>query len=203
LADFIGEKRQNRKEIKPLKYTLRELKGGDISSLHRMYDSLSEESKLFFHPGFLGLNYISLGWLVAQPKLFLSAIKPSRRLLLKVFHRFIFLLLVAVNEKEEVLGFAYLDIRRQLHDGRFLAVLGTGIEDSYQGMGLGSGLMEELIKLGREENVGEITLTVLSCNIRAINMYMKYGFKQLGTVKDGDFWMGNKYDYIEMELYLS
>ena len=45
---------------------IRSVSIGDILSIHKMYESLSDESKKFFYPGFIGLKLKSLKWLFAQ-----------------------------------------------------------------------------------------------------------------------------------------
>jgi len=185
------------------KYLIRELQFSDFYSLNKMYDSLSEESKLFFHPGFLGFRYISFGWFIGQIELFFSTTNPIRKVLLSIMPFLCFLPLVTINQKGEIIGFAYLKIRKGLSSKKFQAELGIGIKDEYQGLGLGSKLMEELITFGLEENVKKIRLTVLAHNERGIRLYEKYGFKRKRLIKNGEKWNGKAYDQIEMELSLS
>jgi ribosomal protein S18 acetylase RimI-like enzyme len=168
-----------------------------------MYDSLSMESKLFFHPGFLGFKNITSVWLKCQLRLLPSSIKSIRKCLRKTLPHFPLLALVAVNEKNEVIGFAYLTISKQHSTAnRLSAELGIGLKDDYQGMRLGSRLMDELIKSGKNEGIVRINLTVMTSNLRAINMYTNHGFKQGRLVQDGEIWKGNRYDYLEMEIDL-
>ena len=186
-----------------MNYTIRKLGITDIYSLHKMYDSLSEESKCLFHPGFLGFKYVTPIWFKCQLMLVASSIKLLRKGLLKTIPHCCLLPLVATNETNEILGFAYLKIsKRRLTNHSFSAVLGIGIKDDYQGMKLGSKLIDELIKLGRNESISKINLTVMTSNVRAINMYTKHGFKQGRLIRDGEIWLGNKYDYLEMALDL-
>jgi hypothetical protein len=72
-----------------------------------MYDSLSEEDKRFFHPGFLGYENISFWWLLSQIALFLSSIKFLRKILLHLFPFSVFLPLV-VSDQNNIVGFAFL-----------------------------------------------------------------------------------------------
>lgn len=61
-------------------------------------------------------------------------------------------------------------------------VLGIGISDDYQGMGLGAQIMDILIKDGREAGCSGIELTTLLYNKRAFSLYEKMGFQLLGEV---------------------
>lgn len=79
----------------------------NLYSLHKMYASLSEESKRFFHPGFLGYENINFWWFLSQMALFLSSVKFLRKILLRLFPYSVFLPLV-VNDQNKIVGFAYL-----------------------------------------------------------------------------------------------
>ena len=66
-------------------YIIREMHITDLHYLHHMYDSLSEEDKRFFHPGFLGYKNISFWWLLSQIALFLSNIKKNVAISISIF----------------------------------------------------------------------------------------------------------------------
>jgi ribosomal protein S18 acetylase RimI-like enzyme len=184
-------------------YTIRKLRIWDIYAIHRMYDSLSEETKLFFHPGFLGFKYINVVWMKCQFRLVVSSIGLLRDGLFKKRPHFLMLPLVAMKGRNEIIGFAYLSLKQKLADNKFSAELGIGIKDSYQGMKLGSRLIDELLKLGRNERISKVTLTVMATNVKAINLYKKHGFRQIRVVQNGEIWRGKRYDYLEMELELA
>jgi len=180
-------------------YIIREMRITDLYLLHRMYDSLSEESKRFFHPGFLGYENISFWWLLSQVALFLSSIKFLRKILLHLLPHAVLLSLV-VNDQNNVVGFAFLKIKRRLLNGHFSAELGIVADEVHRGKGLGSKLMENLLKLARQENVHEIFLTVLSDNMKAIQLYEKHGFKKVG--KTVDRWRGETFQSVIMKRFL-
>jgi ribosomal protein S18 acetylase RimI-like enzyme len=164
-----------------------------------MYNLLSEDSKCFFHPGFLGYENISFWWLLSQIALLLSNVKLLRKMLLHLFPYSVFLSLV-VSDQNNVVGFAFLKIKKRLPNGHFSAELGIVVDKVHRGKGLGSKLMENLLKLARQENVREIFLTVLSDNVRAIRLYEKYGFKKAG--KTVDRWRGKTFQSIIMKKVL-
>jgi len=63
-------------------------------------------------------------------------------------------------------------------------LLGIGIADEFQGVGLGRQLMEILIESGREAGCEAIELTTAPENERAFVLYQKCGFQYLGDVEN-------------------
>jgi len=183
-----------------LRYNIKELKIACIPSVHRMYDSLSEESKRLFHPGFLGLTSISARWFLAQMALLASSFRCLRKVLTRTFPLAVILYSVAINQRNEVIGFAFIKVKKRLFKEGFLGELGICVREDRQGREIGSKLMENLIGLARKENVKRIYLTVLTDNVKAIHLYRKYGFKKKGIIEGGDLWCGRRYNCIEMWL---
>jgi len=182
-----------------IKVYIKELKIAYISSVHRMYDSLSEESKRLFHPGFLGLRSISVRWFLAQMALLASSFRYLRKTLIQTFPFAVILYSVGINQRNEVIGFAFIKVKKLLKDS-FLGELGIFVRENHQGRGVGSKLTESLIELARKENVKKIYLRVLTDNVKAIHIYKRYGFKKKGIIRGGDIWRGQRYDSIEMWL---
>ena len=73
------------------------------------------------------------------------------------------------------------------------------INPVYQRKGLGSILIEEMIKDCRTENVRNITLEVRDHNVAAIKLYEKHGFKKI-IVKEGYYTNGDNALYMIKEL---
>lgn len=148
----------------------------DLWRVHRMYDSLSQESKHFFSPGIFGFRSISWYWLLAQGALLLSSVAFTRRLLRRVYPKasiFMVVALEADNPVHPLIGFAY--IRGDTSSRDFS--LSICVHDSHQGQAIGSKLTEELIRWAGKEGAKKITLSVHRDNIKAISLYEKYGFK--------------------------
>lgn len=183
-------------DIKPLKIT-------NIYSLDRVYELFSKETKLFFHPGFLGTKKINKAWIFNHIKLIFSTIVILRRFLLKVHPSLVILVLLAFNKKNKIVGFSYLMFTRPLPDGEMLSEMGVGVKENYRGLGLGSKLTEDLLSLAKKEKIKKIKLAVLADNKKAINLYKKHGFAEKGFIKDGESYQGKLYDNIEMEKDLS
>ncbi len=80
---------------------------------------------------------------------------------------------------------------------RHRAELGISVRKNYWNCGIGSKLMEELIKYAKENGIEILNLEVRSDNVSAIHLYEKYGFRHIGTspayFKTGD-------DYVDFEL---
>lgn len=167
-------------EVEDRSIILRLLRVTDIWSIHRMYDALSLESKRFFHPRIFGLKSISWYWIwywvLAQVALTLSCNTFMRYFLRRVYAKASFFMVVAVEANSHInriIGLAYL--RGDSSPGDFS--MSICVHDSYQGMGIGSDLMEELIKYAQREGARRITLSVIRNNVKAISLYRKYGFK--------------------------
>jgi len=180
-------------------YTVRQTRATDLHLIHRMYDSLSEDSKRYFHPVFLGYENFSFKWFLSQIALLLSTVKLLRKMLLNIFPYSVFLSLV-VSDQNNVVGYAFLRIKRRLPNGRFSAELGIVVNEAHRGKGIGSMLMENLLKLALQERISEIFLTVLSDNVVALKLYEKYGFKKVGETLDR--WRGKAYLSIVMKKIL-
>lgn len=65
-----------------------------------------------------------------------------------------------------------------------------------RGLGIGSKLLEEILKIATNLKVKTVTLEVNEKNEPAINLYQKYGFKPIGRRKKYYY---NTYDAIIME----
>lgn len=61
------------------------------------------------------------------------------------------------------------------------ADLGLSVLKEYWNRGIGSRLMESLIKYARENRIELIYLDVRSDNSSAIHLYNKYGFRKTGS----------------------
>jgi len=88
---------------------------------------------------------------------------------------------------------------RQNHVGNF----GITIRKGYRGIGLGSYLTAEIIKLAKRKLPPKIIrLNVFSTNKPAINLYKKYGFKKVASIPKQINYKLKLLDEIIMLLYL-
>jgi len=176
----------------------------DLLPLHRMYDSLSDNSKSLFHPGFLGLTWktLNMTWFLAQAALVASCIKPLRKLLHFLYPRAVFLSLIVKSESSafEIIGFAFIRVKKRSPDDGLQGELGIGIADEWQGKGIGSQLIVKLLELAAKENVRKVSLQTRTDNVKAMRLYQRFGFKTIDAFKKGDYWGGQYYDTYIMEL---
>ena len=81
--------------------------------------------------------------------------------------------------KEKVVGY-----------GGFWSVAGDAqitniaVHPDFQGMKIGSQILENLLIIAKSRNCYELTLEVRESNEKAINLYKKYGFKTVGMRKN-------------------
>ena len=88
--------------------------------------------------------------------------------------------------------------RRMSHRGE----LGIAVAKKYWNRGVGSMLMEQLIRFAKEAGLEWLDLDVRSDNAAAIHLYEKFGFRRVGT-RPAYFKIGNEYfDFDIMTLDL-
>lgn len=90
---------------------------------------------------------------------------------------------LVAEENNKIVGTAsiHLGPGRQEHIGNF----GITIRKGYRGMGLGSYLMDKIIKLAKKELKPKpkiIRLSVFQTNQPAIKLYRKFGFKKVAKI---------------------
>ena len=92
--------------------------------------------------------------------------------------------------ENNILGFA--GIWKSLDDVHITDIV---VKKSNRQNGIGSKLLEKLIQTAKMQNFKSITLEVNEHNLPAINLYLKYGFKNVGFRKK---YYGNKDNAIIM-----
>ena len=81
----------------------------------------------------------------------------------------------AAKQENEIVGFAgILLIIDQVN------IMNIVVKKDKRNFGIGSSLLEEIIRYSKIHNATSITLEVNEKNIPAIKLYKKYGFKQVG-----------------------
>ena len=73
------------------------------------------------------------------------------------------------------------------------------VDPSYQRQHLGSMLLNEIIKECNAKKVSNITLEVRKNNVKAVNLYLKYGFKQT-LIKEKYYSNGDDAIYMVKEM---
>lgn len=177
----------------------RELQLKDYPSLSEVRKVLSPESRLFFHPRLLFhfKSFVGMRKLLSQI-VFLVCLTPFRGLIFHAHPTATFAIIGAFDGKT-LIGFAYLLFNRRLANGNLIAEMGIVVVDFYQGSGIGSLLMQRILTLAKKKRVVKLFLTVHTNNVKALNLYQKFGFKTSRFLKEADLWEGSKYDQIELE----
>ena len=111
-------------------------------------------------------------------------------------------ILLVADVKGNIVGTASYttsNIKRLSHRGS----IGLCIQKEFWNQGIGTLLMESLIKFAKEEAKSKIvSLAVRSDNSRAIHLYKKFGFKKVGTF-EGYYEIDGKLidiDYMNLKL---
>lgn len=174
---------------------IRSFSANDILPLHRMYSSLSEGDKKFFRPGFF--EFGGPKWLLSNLSLLTATFSTIKRPLVCLWPKTVSPSLVAVNARNELIGFAYL------MGSDSSSTIGLCVRGDYQNKGLGSDLLGLTIKLAKKEKIREVCSWIITENIRSIHLFQKFGFKTIHLVKGHSRWKSKDYDCLVMSLHLS
>ena len=101
---------------------------------------------------------------------------------------------LVAKEDSKIVGFA--DIWKAVDIMHLMDIV---VAKDYRQKHIGSLLMKKVINLCTEKNIYELTLEVRQNNIPAINLYKKFGFKEIGIRKN---YYGANNNAIIMTLYI-
>jgi len=83
------------------------------------------------------------------------------------------------KESNKIIGFVnYYDMYDRFEIAHILVI------KEYQNKKIGSKLMEQVIEIGKNKNIMNITLEVKSNNVAAIKLYEKYNFEKVAIRKN-------------------
>lgn len=88
--------------------------------------------------------------------------------------------------------------RRLAHTGE----IALSVRRKYWHIGVGSAMMEMLIELAKEASLKNIELSVHAENERAIALYRRFGFEEIGRHRGKMYVDGEYYDEILMDLHI-
>lgn len=181
-----------------MKVKIRRIKMRDMLSLTKIYLSLSEEIRRFFHPFQFKI------WRTLPIFIYFSLSNKIGRLLKRIAPKLTVLSLVAVSEEGEIVGFAYLCKLCKLQSDKSYEAKNFGIivREKYQGLGIGTKLMKEIIGVGATNGIRKMNLTVLAENEHAIQLYKKFGFKIERRYENREIWNGEFYPDYDMVINL-
>ena len=101
---------------------------------------------------------------------------------------------LVAKDNNQVIGFA--GIRKVVDVMHLMDIV---VSKHHRRKNIASILMKELINISLENNINELTLEVSQNNLPAINLYTKFGFKELGIRKN---YYGVNNNAIIMTLYI-
>jgi len=103
---------------------------------------------------------------------------------------------------DQLVGVSNLSAKDR-HKIKHVATLGVSVLKAFWGIGIGYQLMKILIDHAKQTNlIHVIHLDVRADNEKAIQLYKKLGFEQMGYFKKAFIIHGEYYDEIMMNLYL-
>lgn len=88
--------------------------------------------------------------------------------------------------------------RRLAHTGE----IALSVRKKYWHIGVGSAIMETLIELAKEASLKNVELGVYADNERAIALYRRFGFEEIGRHRGKMYVDGEYYDEILMDLHI-
>ena len=142
-------------------FTVRQLRVSDDSSLAVFYNRLSKESKRTFRP----IGPITLPEKCAE----IAADNLGEGTTALKYD------LIAVSD-DEIIGWGFIwDLATTTH------TLGLAVADAYHNQGVGNQLITCLMDWARNQQLGEVHLTVVQDNAVAWKLYQKHGFVKTGT----------------------
>ncbi len=104
-------------------------------------------------------------------------------------------------KNREVIGWVDISLSsnpRLNHRGH----LGMGIVKEFRGQGIGSQLLLQSLKHAKEIGLEKVELSVYISNTAAIKLYKKFGFNEIGVIKNYRKLNDKYFDCIEMEKFL-
>lgn len=80
--------------------------------------------------------------------------------------------------------------------------IAISVKKDYWSMGIGSAVIEELLKFAKEHEAKNVSLGVKADNYKAIKLYEKFGFERVGLHKNYFNINGTYADEVLMDLYI-
>jgi len=91
-------------------------------------------------------------------------------------------LLIVAQADGKVVGMGHLT-KGKWEKNRHVGFLGMVILKEFREIGIGTAMMDYMMRYARQERLEKISLNVFSTNERAIHLYQKFGFKLEGAIK--------------------
>lgn len=112
-----------------------------------------------------------------------------------------FPILVAI-ENETIVGFGYYSEFRFREAYKFTVEHSVYAHPSHQGKGIGKLILSELIRLAKAQNLHTMIGVIDAENTGSIAFHEKFGFKQVGFIKDSGYKFDRWLHSVFMQLML-
>jgi ribosomal protein S18 acetylase RimI-like enzyme len=163
----------------------------DIKKILKMYQSLSYNSKYFFHPPFLDLRNKQILNLLFRAGLRLSCIPVFRKIQMLALYKSVFLSIIAKDcSDDSIVGYSFIRFTKKIDKKYYEGELGIIVKDNYQNKGIGNRLMHEIINQAKKNKIKIIKLSVVCNNYRAIQLYKNFKFIKKEVKENGDCFEG-------------
>ncbi len=110
--------------------------------------------------------------------------------------------IVAENERGEVVGWASLNVFNPREAYRFVADISVYVERGYRGKGVGGALLPRLDGLARQHGFHKLVLAAFPFNAGGMALYEKQGYRTVGIYHEQGQLDGRWVDTIVMEKLL-
>jgi phosphinothricin acetyltransferase len=93
-------------------------------------------------------------------------------------------IIVTLRDEEAVVGFGFISAYKPLANFDHTGVLTYFILPDYTCMGLGTRLLHELLRRGRDAGITNYLAHISSRNEQSLNFHRKHGFKEVGRFRE-------------------
>ncbi|MBN2345741.1 MAG: N-acetyltransferase [Candidatus Aminicenantes bacterium] len=112
-------------------------------------------------------------------------------------------IIVTLRDDEAIIGFGFISSYKPLANFNHTGVLTYFILTDHTSMGLGTRLLYELIRRGREAGISNYLAHFSSRNEQSLNFHRKHGFKEVGRFKQVARKFGELIDVVWVQKQLS
>lgn len=165
---------------------LRALKRNDIRAVTRYANTLVREKKTNAD---LGIVSLEKRVTEREERKFLNRIIAGRRTEDEIS--------LAAFDGSKMIGHCHVSRRKQ-RDVRHTGVYGISILGEYRGVGIGTKITEEILRMASRKGVWLVELEVMRINEAAIGLYEKMGFQKAGVIPNKILRKGRHIDIVVM-----
>ncbi len=110
--------------------------------------------------------------------------------------------IVAENERGEVVGWGSLNVFNPREAYRHVADFSVYVERAHRGKGVGSAVLTRLTELARQHGFHKMVLSAFPWNAGGMALYQKHGFRTVGIYREQGLLDGRWVDTVVMEKLL-